>query len=60
MKPTDPPGVWDWTGWTRYGAIELAPHRTMVGGDGGKLELSDIAVPASVPDAVFTDPTAPH
>jgi len=58
MKPSDPPGVWDWTGWQRYGAIMLAPHRTMVGGEGGKLELSDIAVPASVPDAVFTDPAA--
>jgi len=59
MKPTDPPGVWDWTGWQRYGSIELAPHRVEVGGD-AKLELSDIAVPASVPDAVFTDPAVPR
>jgi hypothetical protein len=53
MPKDGPPTVWKWEGWERYGAMMLAPHRVQVGGD-GKLELSDIAAPAELPDTVFT------
>jgi hypothetical protein len=53
-QPADAaPTVWKWEGWQRYGNVMLAPHRTQVGGE-GKIELSDIAVPAELPDSVFT------
>jgi len=49
------PTVWLWQGWQRYGRIMLAPHRAQPSGD-RKLELSDILVASTVPDAVFTSP----
>jgi hypothetical protein len=49
------PTVWLWQGWQRYGQIMLAPHRVSPDGQ-KKLELSDILVAASLPDAVFTSP----
>jgi hypothetical protein len=52
------PTVWLWQGWQRYGKIMLAPHRAQPDGQ-KKLELSDIVVAATVPDAVFTSPAPP-
>jgi hypothetical protein len=49
------PTVWLWQGWQRYGQVMLAPHRVSPDGQ-KKLELSDILVAASLPDAVFTSP----
>jgi hypothetical protein len=49
------PTVWLWQGWQRYGRIMLAPHRVQPDGK-KKLELTDILVAATVPDAVFTSP----
>ncbi len=49
------PTAWLWQGWQRYGKIMLAPHRVQVGGD-RKLELSDLLVASTMPDAVFTSP----
>ncbi|HVT59213.1 MAG TPA: hypothetical protein VHR45_12515 [Thermoanaerobaculia bacterium] len=49
------PTVWLWQGWQRYGKIMLAPTRVKAGGD-GRLELSNIEVPETVPDTVFTAP----
>jgi hypothetical protein len=48
------PTVWLWQGWQRYGKVMLAPHREQPGGDKRTLELSDILVADSMPDAVFT------
>jgi hypothetical protein len=50
------PSAWLWEGWQKFGKIQLAPHRVQVGGD-RKLELSDIAVFDTLPDAVFTSNT---
>jgi len=55
MKKEDPPSVWKWEGWQKYGNIMLAPHRNHVGDD-KKLELGDISAPAQLADAVFTSP----
>jgi len=55
MPKDGPATVWKWEGWQKYGNIMLAPHRTQVGAD-RKLELGDIAVPAELPDTVFTSP----
>ncbi len=55
MPKDGPATAWKWEGWQKYGNIMLAPHRTQVGAD-RKLELGDIAVPAELPDAVFTSP----
>jgi hypothetical protein len=49
------PTTWQWKGWQRFGQIQLAPTREMVGGE-GKLELSDLAVFDTLPDSVFTSP----
>jgi hypothetical protein len=49
------PTVWLWQGWQRFGQIMLAPHRVQPDGQ-KKLELSDILVAATLPDAVFTSP----
>ncbi|HEV3076958.1 MAG TPA: hypothetical protein VHB47_21225 [Thermoanaerobaculia bacterium] len=49
------PTVWLWQGWQRYGQIMLAPHRVSPDGQ-KKLELSEILVAATLPDAVFTSP----
>jgi hypothetical protein len=49
------PTAWLWQGWQRYGKILLAPTRAQVGGD-RKLEMADIAVFDTLPDAVFTSP----
>jgi hypothetical protein len=49
------PTVWLWQGWQRYGKIMLAPHRVQPDGE-KKLELSDILVADTMPDAVFTSP----
>jgi hypothetical protein len=50
-----PATIWKWEGWQRFGGIMLAPHRVKVGAE-GTLELTDIAAPASLPDAVFESP----
>ena len=50
-----PPTEWEWTGWSRYGHILLAPNR-LNPASGRDLPLSDIAVSDSVPDSVFTTP----
>lgn len=55
-KPEEPPTAWLWQGWQRYGRIQLAPHRSKLGLEESKLELSDIAVLDTLPDAVFTSP----
>ncbi|HEX3554049.1 MAG TPA: hypothetical protein VIA62_12555 [Thermoanaerobaculia bacterium] len=55
MPKDGPPTAWKWEGWQKYGNIMLAPHRVSVEGD-HKLELGDIAVPATLPDSVFTSP----
>ena len=57
MPKEGPPTVWKWEGWQKYGNIMLAPHRTQLGND-RKLELGDIAVPATLADTVFTSPDA--
>jgi hypothetical protein len=49
------PTAWRWEGWQKYGNIMLAPKRVQVGGD-RTLELGDIAVLDTLPDAVFTSP----
>jgi hypothetical protein len=54
-KPDQPPTVWDWRNWQRHGSILLAPLRVQVGGD-RTLELTGLAVPATLPDSVFTSP----
>lgn len=51
------PTVWLWQGWQPYGNIKLAPHRVQADGQ-RKLELSDILVAVTMPDAVFTSPAA--
>lgn len=60
-QPADAqPTRWKWEGWQRHGKIMLAPTRSQVGGD-RKLEMGNLAVLDSLPDAVFTspDPVAP-
>jgi hypothetical protein len=54
-KPDEKPTGWTWEGWTTYGKIKLAPHRGMVGGD-RSLDLTDLAVFDTLPDAVFDSP----
>jgi hypothetical protein len=55
-QPADAaPTAWHWEGWQRYGGIMLAPRRLQVGSD-RVLELSPIAVPAELPESVFTSP----
>ncbi|HVT18163.1 MAG TPA: hypothetical protein VHQ90_18555 [Thermoanaerobaculia bacterium] len=49
------PTAWLWQGWQRYGNIMLAPHRSQPTGD-RKIELSDLGVFDTLPDAVFTKP----
>ena len=56
MPKDGPPTAWQWEGWQKYGNIMLAPHRVQVGAPDRKLELGDIAVPATLPDSVFTSP----
>ncbi len=55
QPPDSEPTAWLWQGWQRYGKIMLAPTRAKVGGD-RKLELSNLGVYDSLPDAVFTSP----
>lgn len=53
-----PPTMWRWQGWQRYGpGVMLSGERVMA--DGSRtLKLEQIALPDSLPDAVFTS-TAP-
>jgi hypothetical protein len=51
------PTVWRWEGWAQHGNVLLAPKRAMVGSD-RTLELGDIAVLETLPDAVFSSPEA--
>jgi hypothetical protein len=55
MERDAEPVAWRWEGWQRHGDVWLAPKRVQVGGD-RVLELSDVAVEESMPDAVFTSP----
>lgn len=55
MERGSPPTAWRWEGWQKYGNIMLAPRRVQVNGD-RTLELGNIAVYDSLPDAVFTSP----
>ncbi len=55
QPPDSDPTAWKWEGWERHGGIMLAPRRAQVGGE-RVLDLSPIAVPESIPDAVFTSP----
>ena len=56
MDPQGPPTVWEWQGWTRHGKILLAPERAPGGRGAAQLSLQPVEVPATLPDAVFTDP----
>lgn len=55
MKPEDPPTVWTWEGWQRYGKILLAPKRKKLS-DGREVELGPIAVFDTLADSVFESP----
>lgn len=53
-----PPTAWEWVDWERYGpGIWLSSRRVRVE-DGQELTLGPIAVPETLPDAVFTSPEA--
>jgi hypothetical protein len=56
QDPAGPATAWHWLDWKTYGKIRLATTRKEVGGQGRELSLAPIAVPESVPDAVFTEP----
>jgi hypothetical protein len=51
-----PPTPFDWKGWTRKGAIMLAPERASSTEPGRKIMFPVLEAPASVPDSVFTSP----
>ncbi len=53
-KPGEGPSPWAWTGWQRYGGIQLSPHRVQIGGE-RTLELGEISV-APIADVAFTSP----
>ncbi len=55
MEPDAPPTAWQWTGWTQFGNIKLAPHRIRVE-DGFQAELGNIAVFSELPATVYTSP----
>ncbi len=56
LKGADtPPVPWSWSGWKPYGSIQLADERVNTN-DGTRILFPVLAVPASVPDAVFTQP----
>lgn len=59
MKKDEPPVVWEWQGWQRYGNILLAPERHKVGSD-DRLPLTDILVTQEMPDALFASPQPPE
>ena len=55
-QPADAaPTAWLWQGWKKFGGVMLAPVRQQVGGD-HRLEMTDLAVTDSLPDAVFESP----
>jgi hypothetical protein len=51
-----PPTPFDWKGWTRKGAIMLAPERVSSTEPGRKITFPVLDAPASVPDSVFSAP----
>jgi hypothetical protein len=53
-----PPTRFDWTGWTRHGAILLAPERRDPVG-GTRIHFPVLAVPPSLPDEAFALKAAP-
>ena len=56
LKGADtPPVPWNWSGWKSYGSIQLADERVNVN-DGTRILFPVLDVPASVPDAVFSQP----
>lgn len=56
LKGADtPPVPWNWSGWKPYGSIQLADERVNTN-DGTRILFPVLDVPASVPDAVFTQP----
>ena len=56
LKGADtPPVPWNWSGWKPYGSIQLADERVNPN-DGRRIHFPVLDVPASVPDAVFTQP----
>lgn len=60
--PKDRPAeLWTWTGWAKYGNILLAPNRKNVTKPENQRELplDNLAVLASIPDSVFTEPATP-
>ncbi|HWN41030.1 MAG TPA: DUF6503 family protein [Thermoanaerobaculia bacterium] len=56
MEPGSAPTVWRWEGWQKYGNVMLASKRVQLGTEPRTLELGDIAVTDTLPDAVFTSP----
>jgi len=56
LKGADtPPVPRGWSGWKSYGSIQLA-HERVNPNDGTRILFPVLDVPASVPDAVFTQP----
>jgi hypothetical protein len=51
-----PPTAWEWLDWERYGPGILLSSRRVREEDGRTLTLGPIAVPAELPDWVFTSP----
>ncbi len=55
--PHGAPTVWDWKGWSRFGAILLSPEKVSVRKEGTVQILHPVLeVLSSVPDGYFTDP----
>jgi len=50
-----PPTTWIWKDWQSYGRLKLSPLRVNAE-NGRELRLDAIALPAAMPEAVFTDP----
>lgn len=48
-----PPTVWKWGNWQRFGGIQLASDRTMVGDEPRQLPLDNIAVASTMADSIF-------
>lgn len=56
MPQDGPPTTWDWVDWAPSGAVQFSSRR-INRADQRELSLAPVAVLATVPEGVFTDPT---